>query len=289
VKTRESYGDLMDKDFWVSIAKNDYKIPEGYTLTNLTEILFSYLGSVDPEFRDDIAYIVYANWLKREMYSSKELKNHVDRLLSNLDKGVGETGSDTVFLRTFSVLLLAEIVNNDNKNPILDRDQINRILIKALWYLEAEQDTRGYIPVKGWAHALAHTADLLLVLARNRYIDEADLHEMLFTISTKIIHSTNHIYIHGEDERLASAVVEIIRCELLPPDKLEDWTKSLTEPNGKSWKGAYVEEERNRAFQNTRNLLRSIYLALGTQPGEFPDHEGVTGLVLDAIHTLRPY
>jgi Protein of unknown function (DUF2785) len=279
----------MDTQFWISLSKNDYRVPSGTSLEKLTEILFSYLGSPDPELRDGIAYIIYANWLKREMYSNEELKSHVDRLLSNLDKGIGETESDTVFLRSFSVLVLAEIVHNDNKKGVRDKDHIKRIISTGLWYLEAEQDPRGYIPVKGWAHALAHTADLLLVLARNRNIDEADLLKMLFAISTKIVQSTNHVYIHGEDERLASAVQEIFRREVLPLDKVEDWTKSFIEPNGQGWKGAYVEEERNRAFQNTRNLLRSIYLALVTQPGEFPDREGITGLVLDAIHALRPY
>jgi hypothetical protein len=279
----------MDKDFWLSLARNDYKIPEGYTLDQLTGILFSYLASSDPELRDDIAYTVYANWLKREMYSNEELKSHVDRLLSNLDRGIGETESDTVFLRTFSVLLLAEIVHNDNKKPVLDKDQIKRILSKGLWYLEAEQDPRGYIPVKGWAHALAHTADLLLVLARNRNIDEADLLKMLSAISNKIVQSTNHNYIHGEDERLASAVHEIIRQDILPLDNVEDWTKSLIEPNGKSWKGAYVEEEKNRAFQNTRNMLRSIHLALITQPDEFHNRERLIGLVLGSLQALRPY
>jgi len=47
----------MDKEFWVSIAKNDYAIPKGYTLNELKEILFGYLGSTDPELRDDIAYV----------------------------------------------------------------------------------------------------------------------------------------------------------------------------------------------------------------------------------------
>src|SRR5689334_3278646 len=99
----------MDKEFWVSIARNDYKIPEGYTLEALTQTLFSYLGNTDPELRDDIAYGVYANWLKREMFTRDEVHMHADELLSNLDKGIGETESDSVFLRTFSVLLLAEI------------------------------------------------------------------------------------------------------------------------------------------------------------------------------------
>src|ERR1044071_2423833 len=153
----------MDKDFWNSIAKNDYGLPAGHTLENLTDILFSYLSSTDPELRDDIAYGVYANWLKREVYSKETIKSHIDRLMANLGKGIGETESDTVFLRTFSILLLAEIVHNDNKKQFLDKNQGKTIFEKALWYLDAEKDPRGYIPVKGWAHALAHTADLLVV------------------------------------------------------------------------------------------------------------------------------
>jgi hypothetical protein len=279
----------MDKDFWVSLAHNDFQIPEGYTLENLAGILFSYLSSTDPELRDDIAYIVYANWLKREVVSNEELKLHVDRLLANLDKGIGETESDTVFLRSFSVLLLAEIVHNDNKKSILEKGQVRRILEKGLWYLDAEKDQRGYVPDKGWAHALAHTADLMLVLARNRNINETDLGNMLWVISVKIIHSTNHVYIHGEDERLASAVLEILRRDLLPADQVQQWMKSFTEPDGRDWKGAYVDEQRNYAFQNTRNLLRSVYVALVSQPDEFPNRETLTGSALNSLQALRPF
>jgi hypothetical protein len=279
----------MDKDFWVTIARNDFQIPDGYTLANLTDILFSYLGSTDPELRDDIAYIVYANWLKGEMYSSQDLKQHVEILISNLDKGIGETESDTVFLRTFSILFLAEIIHNDNKKPILEKEQIKRILDKSLWYLDAEKDPRGYIPIKGWAHALAHTADLMLVLGRNRYTNETDLGNMLWVISVKIVHSTNHVYIHGEDERLASAIMEILRRDLVPSNQVESWLKSFTTPDGKGWKGAYIDEERNRPFQNTRNLLRSMYLALIAQPDEFPNREKLARLVFDSLQSLHPY
>jgi hypothetical protein len=279
----------MDKDFWNSIAKNDYQLPAGHTLENLTDILFSYLGSTDPELRDDIAYGVYANWLKRELYSKETIKSHVDRLLANLNKGTGETESDTVFLRTFSILLLAEIVHNDNKKQLLDKNQVKIIFEKALWYLDAEKDPRGYIPVKGWAHALAHTADLLLVMARNRYIDGSDLWRMLATISNKMVHSTRYVYIHGEDERLADAVIEILRRDLVSLNQLEIWTRSFREPDGKDWKGAYVDEERSRAFHNTRNLLRSIHLMLITQQEDFADREQLVRLFLSTVESLKPY
>lgn len=279
----------MDKEFWVSVAKDDYKIPEGHTLNNLTDVLFGYLGSMDPELRDEIAYIVYANWLKREVYSPDVLKSHIEILLSNLEKGIGETDSDTIFVRAFSVLLLAEIVHNDNRKPILEREQVRRVLNKALWYLDAEKDPRGHIPVKGWAHALAHTADLFLVLAHSRYTDEADHRNMLAAISNKLVHSTNHVYIHGEDDRLAAAVTEILRGGLVSYEKVEDWTTSFLKPDGGDWKGAYVENERNRAFQNIRNLLRSIYLQLLLDEEEMPDRERLTEVLLTALKNLKPY
>jgi hypothetical protein len=279
----------MDKDYWNSIAKNDYQIPEGYTLENLTDILLSYLGNTDPELRDDIAYIVYANWLKKEMYPKETIKSHIDKLLSNLDKGIGEPESDTVFLRTFSILLLAEIVHNDNKKRLLDKNQIKTILEKGLWYLDNEKDPRGYIPVKGWAHALAHTADLILVLARNRSVDGGDLWNMLAAISGKIVHSTSCVYIHGEDERLASAVIEILHRDLISLNQLEIWTRSFKEPDGKDWKGAYVDEERSRAFQNTRNLLRSLYLALIAQQEDFPDRDELMRMFLNTLTELKHY
>jgi hypothetical protein len=235
----------MDKEFWTSIAKNDYRIPDEHTLENLTDILFSYLGSNDPELRDDIAYIVYANWLKREMYSGHEIKSHVQKLLSNLEKGIGESESDTVFLRSFSTLLLGEIVHNDNKKPVLDKELVKTILEKGIWYLGAEKDPRGYIPVKGWAHALAHSADLILVLARNRYINEAALWSILATISNKMIHSTNHVYIYGEDERLANAVIQIMRRDVISLNQLEAWVRTFIEPNGKNWKSRFSEHSQS--------------------------------------------
>lgn len=279
----------MDKEFWVAIARNDYAIPEGHTLENLTNILFSYLGSSDPELRDDIAYVVYANWLKQQRYPSEVIRAHVDQLLSNLEKGIGETSSDTVFLRTFSVLLLAEIVHNDNKKPLLESAQVKTILEKGIWYMTAEKDARGHVPVKGWAHALAHTADLMLVLARNRYIDAADLWSMLSTISNQIVHSTSHIYIQGEDERLANAVIEVIRRDAVSLNQLEAWAKTFSRPDGKDWKGAYVEEDRNRAYQNTRNVLRSLYLAIISQPDEFPDREAIARVLLNTLNEIKRY
>lgn len=277
----------MDKELWNSIAKNDYAVPAGHMLSELKETLFGYLGSIDPELRDDIAYIVYANWLKREMFTKEEVRAHVDELLANLNKGIGETESDSVFLRTFSVLLLAEIVHNDNKKPLLETDQIQSILAKGLWYLDAEKDPRGHIPVKGWAHALAHTADLMMVLGKNRQTEKADLEKILQGIANKLVHSTNWVYIHGEDDRLANAVMLTLQRALVSTDFLETWLKSFTEPE-KSWDGAYTDAGQSKAFHNSRNFLRSLSETIRTTE-EMPQKETIAKLVYDALDNLKPY
>jgi len=277
----------MDKDFWVSIAKNDYTIPTGHTLGELTKILFGYLGSLDPELRDDIAYGIYANWLKREMFTKEQIRAHVEELLSNLDKGIVETESDSVFLRTFSVLLLAEIVHNDNKKPLLEKDQIQSILTKGLWYLDAEKDPRGHIPVKGWAHALAHTADLMLALGKNRNIEKDDLEKILQTIAARLVHSTNWIYIHGENDRLASAVMMILQRNLVTTDFLKTWLEFFTNPET-SWNGAYTDAGQAKAFHNTRNFLRSLFVTI-LASNDLPKKDDLISLISEAVNSLVPY
>ncbi|MEP6894150.1 MAG: DUF2785 domain-containing protein, partial [Chloroflexota bacterium] len=237
--------------------------------------------------RDDIAYGVYANWLKREIFTKEELRADIDKLLSNLNKGIGETESDTVFLRTFSVLLLAEIVHNDNKKPLLEKNQIQTILSKGLWYLDAEKDPRGHIPVKSWAHALAHTADLMLVLGKNRGIDKEDLENILHAIAKKLVTSTNWIYIYGEDDRLASAVITIFKRDLLTVSDIKHWLESLTSPD-LAGSGMWQEEERARVYFNVRNFLRSVHLHINAVE-KLPNKTEIQSALLEANQELQRY
>ena len=277
----------MDKDFWVSLAKNDYKIPEAHTLDELTGILFSYLGNTDSELRDDIAYIVYANFLKREMYSSEQIRAHVDELLANLEKGIGETESDSVFLRTFSVLLLAEIVYNDNKKPLLDKAQAGSILQKAVTYLGAEKDPRGFVPVKGWAHALAHTADLLQELGKSRLLEKTDIENIMQSITIKMVNSQNWVYIHGENQRLVNAVIAILQRDILSMDFYEGWLNSLIEPE-QSWKGSYAEDGPSKAYHNTQNFIRSLFITIHSAE-DIPNKKDIEAATLGALTNLKNY
>ena len=278
----------MDKQFWKTIQENDCKIPEGHTVESLTPELLSFLGSTDSELRDDLAYSILVEWVDRDLYSPDDLRHMAADLSDNLETGIGETETDSVFLRAFSVLALALIAYYDNKKSFLKSEEVEAILGKGLQYLAAEKDPRGYVPVKGWAHALAHTADLLLVLAENKKTSAAEHIHILGEIARKLIASANWIYVHGEDDRLSEAVLAVFQRGLLESSAIKAWLDSLINPKSGSWKGAWTKEESTRAFFNLRNFTRSLHLQVTTEEN-LPQQEELETMILDTIQNLRPY
>lgn len=278
----------MDKFFWKSIKESGYAIPADQTPTSLTAELMTYLGSIDPELRDEIAYETFANFLNLDYFSQEEIEIYIANLLANLETGIGESVTDSVFLRSFSVLFLAEIVHNDNKVPRLKRPIIATILEKGLWYLDAEKDLRGYVPDKGWAHALAHSADLLLVLGKNLSTGKGDHQKILMGIREKLTGSTDWVYLHGEDDRLSRAVLEILRRGTLSVTYLKKWLNSFLKPGGGSWKGAWKRDESARAYFNVRNFLRTLYLQVRMEE-ELPLQAELEKMILETVQRLRPH
>jgi hypothetical protein len=274
----------MDKQFWQRLVQNEYAVPKGHSLEELTAELFSYLGNTDPDLRDDIGYIVYANWLEMGLYSQETILEQISQLTDNLETGIGEQDTNSVFLRSFSVLFLAEIIYNDNKAPKLDKATIDTLVEKALWYLEHEKDPRGYTQDKGWAHALAHTADLLFVLAENKHTSSAQHLRILNGITEKLETASDWVYVHGEDDRLSRAVLAIFRRGLVSSVDVQEWLSSFTE----KWKGAWTNDERTRAFANTRNFIRSLYLQVATEK-DLSDQDELEKMILNAIQMMKPY
>ena len=145
------------------IAADDYKPPTGPELYPLVLAMGEHTGDLDPELRDDLIYTILATWINRDVFDAKELKEILQVALNNdhLFLGLGETESDAVFTRAFSILIVAPILEAHRRRPFLPDDELLVIKHKVLRYLAAEKDLRGYVAGKGWAHAVAHTADVL--------------------------------------------------------------------------------------------------------------------------------
>ena len=56
----------------------------------------------------------------------------------------------------------------------------------AAWYVR-EQDLRGWVPGKGWAHAVAHGADAIGVLARSPHLRSRELTVLLDVLADRLL------------------------------------------------------------------------------------------------------
>ena len=114
---------------------------------------------------------------------------------------IGEKNTDSVFRRSFSILLLPLILITHRSQPFLTAPEIQQIKEKLLYFLGNEKDLRGFVSEKGWAHSIAHAADALDDLAQCSELSKINLAEILEAIRNVIcVKDTG--YIHGEDERI---------------------------------------------------------------------------------------
>jgi hypothetical protein len=211
--------------------------------------------------RDEFAYSILANWIFQDEYEAGQLRVMTEQLRGNLTVGLGEVGTDSVFLRSFSALVLAALAARDVEQPFLGEDGTRELLADAIAYAVAERDVRGYVPEKGWAHAVAHTADLLGALAQSPHLAEADLEQLLSAAAS--LASAPTPLLHDEDERLASAVVEALKRELIDQIALSAWLAELAQAEGRPlWRVAPLGEAQAAERHNVRNLIRSLYLQM---------------------------
>src|SRR4029453_1426853 len=98
-------------------------------------------------------------WIYRDQkLSPAQLREPMAEWIGNLKRGLGEQGTDSVLLRSFSALELSLLAAYDLKTPFLSQEEYDALLAAALDYLADERDVRGYDPEKGWMHSVAHTA-----------------------------------------------------------------------------------------------------------------------------------
>lgn len=172
--------------------------------------MLHHIGSTDPELRDQLIYTLFYRFIiEDEQLTNEQLTDLFNTTLKyHLFHGIGETASDTVFTRSFSTLLIALILYRDRQQGFLSEPNLEMLKAKLLAYLDCEVDTRGYVPGKGWAHAIAHVADTFDELALHPHLDETEFVEILEALWDKVMFPT--AYLHDEDERLLNPIFALL-------------------------------------------------------------------------------
>lgn len=171
--------------------------------TDLIQSMMLHIGSLDSELRDDLIYGSFYDLIhEKNLLEHAHLTELLEECLNHLlYKGIEERESDLVFTRTFTSLLIALILFRDNADDFLSQQKIADCKDKILAYLAAEKDVRGYVPVKGWAHSVAHTADAINELVKNPKLNKASYIKIVRALYNAILQE-NYAFIHNEDERI---------------------------------------------------------------------------------------
>ncbi|WP_419886747.1 DUF2785 domain-containing protein [Paenibacillus sp. B-A-8] len=242
------------------IEENDYELRSGEKIRDYVKLMLEYIGDPQPELRDDLIYSTFYKWMnEKKWFSDAELRELLLILLDeqHLFYHIGSKEDQAVFTRTFSVLVVALILQRHREKAFLDSAEFTNVKEALIRYYEEEQDLRGFMQEEGWAHAAAHGADALDELVLCLESDAAIREEVLAVIQRMLYNDHQYIFSDEEDERMATIVATIIDHHLLPQQSIVDWVSSLEQCGG--W-----PRSRNKyvARVNTKNFLRSLYFRL---------------------------
>jgi hypothetical protein len=277
-----------DRAFWRSIVEHDYAVPGGASPADLVRELAALVGSPDRELRDAFGYEITARWIcTKELIQPDDLRSLVRELQSNLAVKIGETGTDSTLLRSFSALNLSTIVRCDLDKPFLTQDEFQTLLDDAISYLAAEKDLRGFDPKVGWVHAIGHTADLLKVLVRSPKLPPGGAKRVLDAIAAKLAVCNGWFYDYGEDESLARAVVSILARKDFDPKGFAAWLGSVAAISKGLWdRPGTIDVPQFAAARNVRNMLQSLHTILSGYDDLTQDQKAARAAVLDTLSRM---
>lgn len=198
--------------------------------TALVDAMVAHLGSPDPELRDDRIYATLAPWIAEGVLSEKAVRDLLDTCLDDehLFFDLGSRGEDSVFVRSFSLLYVAAALYRHTHTPFLSDAEVATTATRLFEYGRRERDLRGYVEGKGWAHAAAHLADALDELAQCEAVGAADLAAILAVVGETAT-TTETVYAHGEDDRMATAVLTVLDRDVLDEATVREWVASLAD------------------------------------------------------------
>ncbi|HTW14180.1 MAG TPA: DUF2785 domain-containing protein [Nocardioides sp.] len=275
----------MSGSYWKQVHAAGLAVPADRPLDDLTAELTRMLGDPDPELRDATAYPTLMTWVGRGVYDDL-LPGLGDGMAAGLGVGIGEAEGDGVFRRSFSALVLGECIARDNQRPLVPGGKVLEWGDRLATWLLRERDLRGYVPGKGWAHAVAHGADALGALADSQHVQQPELTVLLDVVADRLVLPVDRLFTNGEPDRLAQAVMHVLRRDVVPLAVLEPWVARLVATA--RTRSSYDDRDPHLVGGNAEAFLRALYLQLALGPQPPAVRSDLILVVVDALRATNP-
>lgn len=250
---------------------------------SILDEMIKNIGTTDPEVRDQLIYRAFSKLIFEDRFEKKQLEYILHSLLDNrsLLFDIEHSTTDSVFTRSFTSLVFAAILEYDSIKHILDKDIILQVITTSHDYMMKEQDLRGYVQEKGWAHAAAHGADLLESLIKHPLATELDARKVLQHIARLLTIAEG--YQDDEEERLARSFVAL-SSHHLTDEIISDWIYSLDRTLRDKLATANGELQPYYAQLAFKNFLKSAFFLIEKQLDRKSLQDTIKQVVCDLIH-----
>jgi hypothetical protein len=276
----------MSGQYWKQVHASGLAVPSDRPLGDLTAELTRMLGDTDPETRDGTAYPTLATWVGRGVYDDL-LAGLGDGMAAGLGVGLGERDTDSVFRRSFSALILGECIARDNERPLVAGGKVLEWGDRVATWLLRERDLRGFVPDKGWAHAVAHGADALGTLAQSPHVGANELTVILDVIADRILLPVDRLFHNGELDRLAAATMQVLRRNRLSLRIIEPWVARILA--SATLRSSYDDRDPHLAGGNAEAFLRALHLQVALAPHPPEVRSDLLLVMVDALRTSNPH
>lgn len=225
----------------------------------LNELLL-HIGSTDPKLRDGLIYPQLATYISSDALTRAETEQIFDFILSGhgLMYRMGTSDATAVLTRSFSALALAELLVMDKTRQVLTQDQLGQLSNYLQTYLEQERDVRGFIDGLGWAHSIAHIADVYAVWfthPASRPQEEIGAIDAMIRQLTR----SDYLYIDEEADRMVTAWLQACRYGLSEDlllqrieQTIQEWLESDVTWGDAEW----------TTYRNVKQMLQTLYFRL---------------------------
>ena len=246
------------KSALLRVRENGMEPPDAKARHSLSWEMLRHIGSTDSELRDGLIYEILFGWIMGGHIPNGEL---CDMLAACLDEShlfyrLGEGEADGVFTRAFSLLILVPLIGRHEEAPYLSPEQIEATGAALLDYIPREKDLRGFVPVKGWAHAIAHAADGAGELMECPELEKQTATALAYALTDRVATGEAPLF-YGERERVCAALRVLWRRGRWSGEEWLAYAQGLasrmqTRGDGQQCRIAY----------GARDFLNALYFAL---------------------------